>query len=119
MFHSLRKLKRGRLSIFELFRYFILYHGAMHGQRKKLISADQAAKILECSRTTFWREERKAGFQRISAPWDEKKETLGRPVTWLYDDAEIRAYAKQRRAASQKTWDRKTQTSKQGQRPAL
>jgi len=88
----------------------------MHGQRKKLISADQAAKILECSRTTFWREERKAGFQRIPAPWDEKKETLGRPVIWLYDDAEIRAYAKQRRAASRKTRDRKTQTSKQGRR---
>ncbi len=87
----------------------------MHGHRKKLISADQAAKILECSRTTFWREERKAGFQRIPAPWDEQK-TLGRPVTWLYDDAEIRAYAKQRRAASRKTRDRKTQTSKQGRR---
>ena len=92
-----------------------MYHGAMDGHRKKLISADQAAKILECSRTTFWREERKAGFQRIPAPWDEQK-TLGRPVTWLYDDAEIRAYAKQRRAESRKTRHRKTQTSKQGRR---
>ena len=87
----------------------------MHGQRKKLISADQAAKILECSRTTFWREEQKAGFQRIPAPWDEQK-TLGRPVTWLYDDDDIRAYAKQRRAESRKTRNRKTQTSKQGRR---
>ena len=87
----------------------------MHGHRKKLISADQAAKILECSRTTFWREERKAGFQRIPAPWDEQK-TLGRPVTWLYYDAEIRAYAKQRRAESRKTRHRKTQTSKQSRR---
>ena len=87
----------------------------MHGQRKKLISADQAAKILECSRTTFWREERKAGFQRIPAPWDEQK-TLGRPVTWLYDDEEIRAYAKQRRAESRKTRHRKTHTSKQSRR---
>jgi len=88
----------------------------MHGQRKKLISADQAAKILECSRTTFWREERKAGFQRISAPWDEKKETLGRPITWLYDDAEIRAYAKQRRAKSRKPQIRKTQSSQKDRR---
>ena len=116
MFHPPRELKRGRRSIFELFRHFILYHGTMHGQRKKLISADQAAKILKCSRTTFWREERKAGFQRISAPWDEKKETLGRPVTWLYDNAEIRAYAKQRRAQSRKTRDRKTQTSQKMRR---
>jgi hypothetical protein len=88
----------------------------MHGQRKKLISADQAAKILECSRTTFWRREGKAGFQRIPAPWGEKKETLGRPITWLYDDAEIRAYAKLRRAESRKTRHRKTQTLKQGRR---
>ena len=50
-----------------------MFHRAMHGQRKKLISADQAAKILGCSRTTFWREEQRAGFQRISAPYDEKK----------------------------------------------
>ena len=88
----------------------------MHGQRKKLISADQAAKILGCSRTTFWREEQRAGFQRISAPWDEKKETLGRPVMWLYDDAEIRAHAKQRRAESRKAQLRKTQTSQKGRR---
>ncbi|HMY20635.1 MAG TPA: hypothetical protein PKA58_30125, partial [Polyangium sp.] len=52
MFHPPRELKRAWRLIFELFRYFILYHGAMHAQRKKLISADQAAKILECSRTT-------------------------------------------------------------------
>ncbi len=116
MFHPRCELKRARRLLFELFRYFILYHEAMHGQRKKLISADQAAKILECSRTTFWREERKAGFQRISAPWNEKKETLGRPVAWLYDEAEIRAYAKQRRAQSRKTRDRKTQTSKESRR---
>ena len=108
-----RELKHRRPPIFELFRDFIMYHGAM---RKRFISADQAAKVLECSRTTFWREERKAGFQRILAPWDEKKETLGRPVTWLYDDAEIRAYAKQRRAASRKTRHRKTQNSKQSRR---
>lgn len=116
MFHWPRGVECKRRPISELFRDFILYHGAMHGPRKKLISADQAAKILECSRTTFWREEKRAGFQRISAPWDEKKETLGRPVTWLYDDAEIRAYAKQRRDQSRKTQLGKTQTSKQSRR---
>ncbi len=116
MSHWPCELKRGRRAISELFRHFILYHGAMHGQRKKLISADQAAKILDCSRTTFWRVERKAGFQRIPASWDEKKETLGRPITWLYDDAEIRAHAQQRRAESRKTRRRKTQTSKQSRR---
>lgn len=93
-----------------------MYHGAMHGQRKKLISADQAAKILKCSRATFRRKEKKAGLQRIPARWEEKKETLGRPVTWLYDDAEIRAYAKQHRAESRKTRNRKTQTLKQSRR---
>jgi predicted DNA-binding transcriptional regulator AlpA len=88
----------------------------MHGQRKKLISANQAAKILECSRSTFWRQERKAGFQRIPAPSDEKKETLGRPVTWFYDDEEIRAYAKQRKAESRKTRIRKTHSLKKSRR---